>query len=366
MKTNLFSAQSNLLLLLIAFSLACNANQNTEAPPTKKDHPLLQVIDLKGEQIGTYVVNCFEDSADNLWFGTVEKGVARYDGKMLQQFTTKDGLSGDGVASIIEDGDGNIWLGTHSGLSKYDGQAFTNFTEKDGLCHDRISTLLIDSKGTFWVGTWGGVCRFDGASFTPFPIPVPEIATIPNEDTKNWVTEIMEDQQGNIWFSRDGYGVCKYDGSTFTHFTKKDGLPSNNVQAIAEDRSGNIWLGTRVAEKDHPDPNKRSGTGGLAKYDGHQFIQYPNMEGLSKNDVYSLYLDDEGNVWISTISQGVYQYDGETFTNFNISEKGDPSSKAVQSILKDRNGTMWFGCSGGLYRFTADGVVNVTTAGPWR
>ena len=84
-----------------------------------------------------------------------------------------------------------------------------------------ISQLFIDSKDTFWVGTWGGVYKFDGKSFTHFPIPYPKVETIINEDTKNWITEIKEDSEGNIWFARDGFGVCKYDGKSFTHFLKK-------------------------------------------------------------------------------------------------------------------------------------------------
>ena len=147
--------------------------------------------------------------------------------------------------------------------------------------------------------------------------------------------------------------------------TKKDGLYSNNVQAIQEDNTGNIWFGTRVAEKDNPDPDKRYGAGGVTKYDGDNFIQYPNIEGLSKNDVYSVYCDNKGMIWISTIRNGVYKYDGKEFTNFKINDFESKSSKAAQSILKDRNGNMWLGCSGGLFRLDSTGVVNVTTNGPW-
>lgn len=374
MKTYSFISKSSLLLLLVAIFCFCNAPEKRTYQKPKKD--FLQTTVIEGDPIGDYVVNLFEDTKGNLWFGTMGKGVARYDGNMLQYFTANDGLSGNAVVSIIEDDEGNMWFGTHSGLSKYDGKVFTNFTKKDGLCHNRVANLLIDSKGNFWVGTWGGVCLFNGHLntragkgyyFTPFPIPNPEVETPLNEFTENWVTEIIEDKEGDIWFARDGYGACKYDGTTFIHFTNKEGLASNNVQEIEEDNRGNIWFGARMAEKDNPDPAKRIGPGGLTRYDGKNFIQYPNVEGLSKNDVYTLYRDDEENIWISTIGEGVYKYDGNEFINFKINDSGDQSSKAVQSILKDRNGNMWFGCSGGLFRLNAKGkeVVKITTNGPW-
>ncbi len=235
--------------------------------------------------------NCLRTAKGNLWFGTIFKGVARYTPsallrpgeKTLTYFSEKDGLPGTTVASIAEDKAGNMWFGTHSGLSKYDpsahfdsaqhkslrpgGKTFTNFTQKDGLCHDRVSNILVDRAGNIWVGTWGGVCRYKDGGFSDFPIPKPDVDLLPYQTTMDWITEIMEDKQGNIWFGRDGYGACKYDGASFTHFTKKDGLPSNNVQVIEEDEQGNIWFGTRVAENDHPDPEKRTGEGGLCRYD---------------------------------------------------------------------------------------------------
>jgi hypothetical protein len=37
----------------------------------------------------------------------------------------------------------------------------------------------------------------------------------------------------------------------------------------------------------------------------------------------------------------------------------------VQSILEDRNGTLWFGFSGGLFRLSGDAIVHVGQDGPW-
>jgi ligand-binding sensor domain-containing protein len=34
-------------------------------------------------------------------------------------------------------------------------------------------------------------------------------------------------------------------------------------------------------------------------------------------------------------------------------------------MVQDRHGTLWFGFSGGLFRFDGAQFVNVTRAGPW-
>lgn len=328
-----------------------------------------QSVSKNSQPISEYVVEIFEDQKGNLWFGTMSDGVARYDGKTLTYISEKEGLAGSTVASIAEDQKGNMWFGTHSGLSRYDGKTFTNFTEKDGLCHERVSKILIDRSGNVWVGTWGGVCRFEDGTFSDFPLPIPEVETPDYVATKDWVTEIIEDRQGNIWFGRSGYGACRYNIATgeFTQFTKKDGLASDCVQAIMEDRQGHIWFGSRVAERDHPDPDARTGDGGLSRFDGKTFVQFPEWEGLHNNDIYTIYEDKKGDIWIGATGYGAYRYDGPTFTVFKETDRMDLTAGfGLQDALEDRNGALWFGFSGGLFRFKDSSIIHVTQGGPWK
>jgi ligand-binding sensor domain-containing protein len=310
-------------------------------------------------QIAQYVTSVFEDSKGHLWFGTLEKGIAKFDGKKLNYLTTKDGLSSDRASGIVEDSDGIYWLMTGEGVSKYDGKNFAKLLVGEDFLSNMVSNLFIDSKGVFWIGTWNGVYTFDGESFLPFPIPFPKVSTKINEDTKGWITEIEEDSEGNIWFGRDGYGACKYDGESFTHILKKDGLHSNNVTGIEIDKEGDIWFGTRVAEKDNPDPTKRFGKGGINKLVNNEIISFPEIEGFNNSDVYGMYKDNSGNIWISTIKNGVYKYGGKEFKNYDI-----PIS--IMGMIEDQKGNLWLGGAGGLYRMNEDGgVVNVRTNGPW-
>lgn len=348
-------------MALLLLNVSCKGQLRLDADSTTAAMP------DAGAQIGEYVVEIFEDSKGHLWFGTVGEGVARYDGQTLTRFTTRDGLCGNTVADIVEDKAGNLWFGTHSGLSMYDGKTFTRFTTKEGLCNDRVSELLIDRNGLLWVGTWGGVCRYNGIVFSGFDVPLPDIELHPYQTTMDWVTELMEDRQGNIWIGRDGYGACKYDGRSFTHFTKKEGLASNNVQVMRADRRGNIWIGSRVTENDHSDPAHRKGDGGLSRYDGVKITQYPEIEGLTRNETYAITEDRAGNIWIGANRFGVYRFDGTTFHLYKGTDRMDLTyGFGVQHILEDRNGTIWFGFSGGLFRLRDSSIVNVKVGGPWR
>ena len=352
----------NLCLFLLLFFTSCLSPSQPVLEKEKTKNDLPDLITNLDSPIGEYLVEIFEDSKGNLWFGTLAKGVARYDGKSLTYFSTKDGIAGNAVVSIAEEKNGTLWFGTHGGLSKFDGNTFTNFTQKDGLINDRVSTLFFDENHHLWIGTWGGVSFFDGNTFSDFSLPNPDIEVPSYQETEEWVTSIMEDMDGNIWIGRSGYGACKWDGKTFTHFTKKEGLPSNCVQAITKDSRGNIWFGTRVAEKDHPDSDKRVGESGLTKYDGKMFTQFPEPKGLSKNDIYTIYEDRRGDLWIGANGVGLYRYDGKTFTLFNQTDRSDLNRnlRGIQSVLEDQQGALWVGLSGGLFRLQGLSVNHVT------
>ncbi len=338
-----------LLAILAILTSSCNSQEKTNGS-----------YEMNESQIGEYVTSVFEDSKGNLWFGTIHKGIARFDGSQLQYFTNKDGLPTNRVTGVIEDEEGNYWFSTDMGILKYDGTEFTHYpVKKNDWQSNSISQLLIDSKGEFWVGTWGGVYQFDGREYTPFPLPYPKVNTPINEDTKYWITQIKEDNNGHIWFARDGYGITKYDGKEFTHILKNDGLHSNNVTVIEFDQEGNFWFGTRVAEKDNPDPQKRVGKGGVNQLVNKAIISIPDIEEFNNDDVYEIYRDESGNIWISTIKNGVYRYDGEEFKNYAI-----PIS--IMGITEDKKGNIWFSGAGGLYRINPnEEIINVTTNGPW-
>lgn len=353
------------LLFTIVFLISCNGQSNPNV--LENNQPELKIPLRNDTPIADFIVEIFEDSKGNLWFGTMAKGAARYDGKTLTYFTQNEGLAGNAVASITEDQQGNIWFGTQSGLSKYDGVMFTNFTKKEGLCHEQVSKLFFDKKGKLWIGTWGGICHYNGLAFSDFPLPAPDIEVPSYQATTEWVTQIMEGKDGNIWIGRSGYGACKYDGKTFTHFTKKDGLPSNCVQAIQEDKQGNLWFGTRVAEKDHPDEDKRTGPGGLCFYDGQNFVSFSEPEGLSENDIYTISVDKSGAVWIGATGVGVYKYDGKDFTIYQETNRMDlTTGLGLQGVLEDRNGGIWLGFSGGLFRLEEASIIHVGQEGPWK
>jgi ligand-binding sensor domain-containing protein len=335
-----------------------------EQPVAIKDPP------VGPPQISGYVREVFQDRDGNLWFGTNGDGVCRFDGTILTYFTVDEGFGGYAVRGIVQDAGGAMWFATDNGVSRYDSGEFTNYTAADGLSETSIWSMMLDRSGVLWVGTHAGVCRFDGESFMPFPLPRVDVDEPESRFSPLVVFAMLEDANGHLWFGMDGEGAHRFDGASFTTYTTADGLGGNMVRSLRADRHGRVWIG--------------SDGGGVSRLDGDTFTTFTTADGLGSDRVYEILEDSAGHMWFATLGAGATRYDGDSFRKYGV-EQGlivnelpcpcgsgskyknchGPGGGHVQEFFEDRDGNLWLGCSGGLFRLEGENLVNVTREGPW-
>ena len=205
-----------------------------------------------------------------------------------------------------------------------------------GMNSSYISSIIEDSRGNLWFGTWGGgASKYNGESFTHY---TQEVGLSSNE-----ISSIIEDSQGNLWFGSQGGGVSMYNGHHFTHFTEKEGLSNNEIRSLLEDQQGNIWIGTW--------------DGGVSMYDGEAITHFSTAEGLGSMRVFDIGMDKHGNIWMGT-QGGVNMYDGERFTLF--SGEDGLIYPIVWCVEEDSQGNMWFGTNLGLSKYDGNSFTNYT------
>jgi ligand-binding sensor domain-containing protein len=73
----------------------------------------------------------------------------------------------------------------------------------------------------------------------------------------------------------------------FKNYQVRDGLPSNNVYFVFQDTKGYIWLCTDV---------------GVSRFDGAHFTNYTTTDGLTDNEVFTCFEDREGRIWFATLN----------------------------------------------------------------
>jgi len=132
---------------------------------------------------GPAVRAIFEDSKENLWIGNNGRGLYKLTGDSLVNITEVNGLGNSNfnsthqvkdeyktmarVFAINEDLSGNMWIGTtDAGVWKYDGKVFTNYTVEDGLPSNTINVIYKNMKGELMFGTSAeGIYKFNGFAF---------------------------------------------------------------------------------------------------------------------------------------------------------------------------------------------------------
>ncbi|MFZ4543594.1 MAG: ligand-binding sensor domain-containing protein [Saprospiraceae bacterium] len=211
----------------------------------------------------------------------------------------------------------------------------------------------------------------------------------------NDLMNILQDKNNIYWFGSWTDGVYRYDPGTtaghkksIAHFTTKDGLCDNKIEAIQTDKSGNIYFttGNGISQFDGKrfktlEPSSAStsdwklqtddlwfkgaqDSGVVYRYDGSKLYRlkfpktkagedfiakYPRSQNpfmtYNPYDVYKIYKDRKGNVWFGTSSLGICRYDGkkhEWMYEKHLSELEGAGSFGIRSILQDEKGKFWF------------------------
>ncbi|HVU56207.1 MAG TPA: histidine kinase [Puia sp.] len=66
-------------------------------------------------------------------------------------YDISDGLAGSTAYCIAQDKEGFIWIGTETGLSRFDGTHFSSYTTTDGLPDMEVLQMHCDSKDRLWM-----------------------------------------------------------------------------------------------------------------------------------------------------------------------------------------------------------------------
>ena len=182
---------------------------------------------------------CFTTGARSLWAGLWTPGgkqrlrSLRQDGKRLAEFTLPENIK-----AVATGPDGSVWLGHDQGLLDLgDGSARRIYTTADGLPSNKILAMAFDRRGGLWVATDRGLARRAGMRFEE------AIGGQSLKDDSLLALWIGEDDQ--LWLGSRTRGLYRFSQGRTTHYTRKDGLPDDQVFSILEDRGGNLWMTCR-------------------------------------------------------------------------------------------------------------------------
>jgi ligand-binding sensor domain-containing protein len=172
----------------------------------------------------------------------------------------------------IDDAHG-VWVGAN----RYDDQGWVTYEQQEALSQTEVTAVAIDGQGRFWFGTRDrGLVVLDGDTWSSYD----------QEDSSlsdNWVKDILIDHEDRVWVATPA-GLNVITGQWWQLFTTQAGLINDNVLTLALDNEDRVWLGTKA---------------GVSRFDGE------NWENYAVLDVEDIAVDDDGNVWIGTLFDGL-------------------------------------------------------------
>lgn len=350
------------LILILTLNFPCVEKKSTEKETNKSKLIVTSKTDTLKFTSGISAI--FQDSKDNYWFGSLQEGVAVYNGKTFIYFNSSDGLTDNQIHSIQEDKEGVIWFNTQNGVSSYDGRKIVNRTKADlekpqGYfsiqSNEPLQGKWMKSDNELWfeAGIKEGIYRYDGQKLIYLAFPPHKVLNL--YDNLFAVTSISKGKNNMIWFGTYA-GVFGYNGSDFTIINDETlgfdrDIAPLHIRSILEDSKGRLWIGN-------------NGIGVLLK-EGDSIINFSEEKNLiyptsgRKGDksppgtlehVFRITEDSQGNIWFGDRDAGVWKYDGEKMENYT--EKDGLTNDFALSIYEDNNGELWFGMAdGNVFKF---------------
>lgn len=293
---------------------------------------------------GASIRGVFQDSKDRIWLGSALGGVTLLDGARVSTISEREGLPGKAVA-FGEDRDGNIWIGTSAGLARWTNGVLTRIPHEGFRESPSINEIHPTRDGTIWVGSSEGLSKVvDGvlvATAVKQPNPIRVIDEIDGQ--------LFLAGSDNFGYLRDGRFV-PIDAIAHAH---------DNVMAHLVDRRGVLWLGTWGQ--------------GLLRISKGRVFRYTSKHGLYDATAWSIIDDGRGNLLFGG-NRGVSQislaqldavaegraarvsplvYDTADGMKKRETNWGSPSA------IRARDGSIWFGTTGGAAILRPDAVTNL-------
>ncbi len=237
-----------------------------------------------------------------------------------------------------------------------------HYTTENGLSDDYVTDILQDQNGYIWIGTTSGLNRFDGYSFTVFKYRPGEPHTLSN----NSINDLHEDAEGRIWIATDG-GLNMYNPLTeqFKHYqhdaNNENQVLYNRTRVIYEDQEGILWLGT------HNGLNKFDKEKETFQLFQHQETHSRFWETSPSQEISEIIEDEEGHLIVGYWGMGMMLFD-KTEENFQLIPVNNQIDTFALNFMpdcleKDANGTIWVVADSKLFYFEKEnGAWNIKEA----
>lgn len=291
----------------------------------------------------------------------------------VRNYRMSNGLANSVVFRSYQDRRGFMWFCTNYGISRFDGTTFQNYSSREGLGANTIMSMSIDSGHRSFISTYGGgLDVLDNGWISPYKL---RSGTMPKKVvyatrhgnrvwliSTNMVTlyhitdgvikevPVSREDGSLVRFSKtsvcgnellltstDGLYIANTDGTVRPYLRDLVHEPINDIR---QDSNGFLWAGV---------------SGSVLKIAGDKIVQrYPMDSKLPPGDILIDHLD---NVWVAGAEGGIYLVQNNKLSDLTpMLNTGDA---IIHDLFEDREGNIWIATGGqGVYQLRSLNIVN--------
>ncbi len=345
--------------------------------PNEEKFRKIQIVHNGQNQQNASIVQIYVEGSGRIWVSTMGQGIYYGNGREFKRITRKKNkLKSNYIFSMLHRRNGDFWFATPFGISILHPSMLRDSVQLDSLTFPKtmkpyVLNLKEDHQGGIWIGTANkGLLYYTPRkkliAISRKKLPAKNIFLI--YETKNHDLWFVSYKNGVYYLPAKEWQNGQYD---FRHLTKAQGLISDNISELYEDNEGDIWFGydgqgldqlrsrsieyfffpgykaSKIVWSIWSDQNQTwfGLEEGLARYDRKtkKYRYFKMIAGKPLQSVLQIYHANDHRLWFVSNGAGIFRYNLKTgrFSSFSFPKKFDPGS--VSSVWQDKNGRFWFG-----------------------
>lgn len=271
-------------------------------------------------------------SDGSVWaYSSYDVRLGFYQNGNWRMFSANDGLPSGarGIDKVVSDPNGGIWVQTFDDnnnwtVSHCKNGNWRHFTSTDGLPEAYFQILGVSSNDELWlIDESNYILKFDGENSRSI-VPLPEFDW-------SYSSLVTSDNILMLAYRRNdndqGSGIISIEGDTLSTYTVENGLPSNDINSLYIDPNGELWVST---------------LDGLAKsVTDNAWQLYGTQGSILSGQIQSISMAPDGSLWVASLGGGASHYDGNSWQNYTT--RSGLESNAFWSSAIAPDGTVWLG-----------------------
>lgn len=331
-------------------------------------------------------------AAGEIWVGTTSglcilNPVTEKARAFKDTFNVKSNIENDYVRCLLEDRSGYLWISNSSGNYRY---SVYNNTLEPVLNRVEVDNYFESREGNFWICHGNEVSTYNRNSkiiIKSFPVDIDKLYNdrfgvlwgvgpeglfrfMPGKGKfellkaivhplKKGFKCIAEDKDGDLFLGNYGNGITIYSPKTNeVNYLRAEpnaqyAVSSNDVYDIFSDEAGVVWIGTQEGLD-------------VSDWSRQRFIKWkhhPNQAaGLSNSFIQSIYRNKQGELWLGTRDNGLEKLKSESsisipeFEHFPSKDNFEGiSGSYVAGMMEDSKQRFWVASLGGGLSMKTDG-----------